>query len=160
MGYQATPNMTPNTTYYFREWGSTANNLDIGMTYPTLITSVVLPIKLTGFTVSREDKKIKLQWVTASEQNNDRFEIQRSSDGRTWKTIANIKGHGTTTASNTYKAYDESPLSGINYYVIKQYDVDGHSYLSDVKFVRMPKMQNQSYLYIQIRHTQELISVL
>ncbi|MEP6926403.1 MAG: T9SS type A sorting domain-containing protein [Ginsengibacter sp.] len=132
-----TANTAPSTTYYFREWGSTANPLDIGMTYPSLTTAAVLPIKLTSFTVSREDKKIRLQWVTASEQNNDHFEIQRSSDGRTWKTIANIKGHGTTTASNSYKTYDENPLNGINYYVIKQYDIDGHYHQSDVKSLRM-----------------------
>jgi hypothetical protein len=129
-----TLNTATNTIYYFRETQSLDGG---GATYPSLTTAAVLPIKLTGFTVSREDKKIKLQWVTASEQNNDRFEIQRSRDGRTWKTIANIKGHGTTTTSNTYQAYDESPLSGINFYVIRQYDADGHSYLSDVKSVRM-----------------------
>ena len=96
----STPNIVPNTTYYFREWGSTANNLDIGMTYPSLVTAGVLPIKLTGFTVSREDKRVKLEWTTASEQNNARFEIQRSSDGKTWNTIASLKGQGTTAASN------------------------------------------------------------
>ncbi len=135
---RATANAATNTTYFFREWGSTANNLDVGKTYPSLTTAGVLPIKLAGFNVNREDKKIKLEWSTASEQNNDRFEIQRSSDGSTWKTIGSVKGRGTTTTSNTYKVYDENPLNGINYYVIKQYDVDGHSYLSDVKFLRMP----------------------
>jgi hypothetical protein len=137
-----TPNIVPNTTYYFREWGSTANNLDIGMTYPSLVTAGVLPIKLTGFTLSSEDKRVKLQWTTASEQNNARFEIQRSSDGKTWSTIASIKGQGTTAASNTYKVYDNSPLSGINYYVIKQYDVDGHFYQSEVKFLRMADIKS------------------
>jgi len=138
----STPNIVPNTTYYFREWGSTANPLDIGMTYPSLITAGVLPIKLSGFTVSREDKRVKLEWTTASEQNNSRFEIQRSSDGKTWNTIANVKGQGTTAASNAYKVYDNSPLSGINYYVIKQYDVNGHSYQSDVKILRMPDVKS------------------
>lgn len=138
----ATPNIVPNTTYYFREWGSTASNLDIGMTYPSLLTAGVLPIKLSGFTVSREDKRVKLEWSTASEQNNDRYEIQRSSDGKTWSTIASIKGQGTTAASNTYKVYDDSPLSGLNYYVIKQYDVNGHSYQSEVKILRMPDVKS------------------
>lgn len=134
---KGTANTSPNTTYYFRHWGSTANPLDIGVLYPSLLTAAVLPIKLTGFTVSREDKQVKLEWITASEQNNDRFEIQRSNDGRSWKTIADIKGHGTTTVSNTYKVYDQSPLSGINYYVIRQYDVDGHSYQSDIRSLRI-----------------------
>jgi hypothetical protein len=138
----ATSNIVPNTTYYFREWGATANNLDIGMTYPSLLTAGVLPIKLSGFTVSREDNRVKLEWSTASEQNNAWFEIQRSSDGKTWNTIANVKGQGTTAASNAYKVYDDSPLSGLNYYVIKQYDVNGHSYQSEVKILRMPNLKS------------------
>jgi hypothetical protein len=112
------------------------------MTYPSIITAGVLPIKLSGFTVSRENKRVKLEWSTASEQNNARFEIQRSSDGKTWNTIANVKGQGTTAASNAYKVYDDSPLSGLNYYVIKQYDVNGHSYQSEVKFLRMADIKS------------------
>jgi len=85
---------------------------------------------------------------------NDRFEIQRSADGRTWKTIANIKGQGSTSAaSNTYKAYDESPLSGINYYIIKQYDVNGHSYLSDIKFLRMTATKSILSVYPNPAHS-------
>jgi hypothetical protein len=146
---RSTSYITPNTIYYFREWGTTAV---IGSTYPSLITAGVLPIKLTGFTVSRENKKIRLEWVTTSEKNNNRFEIQRSSDGRTWKTIANITGHGTTTISNTYKVYDESPFSGINYYIIKQYDVEGHSYQSDIKFVKMPDAKSIVSVYPNPAH--------
>ena len=152
----STSNIIPNTVYYFREqWGiGGAFSIDAGATYPSLITAGVLPIKLTGFNLSREDKKIKLEWITASEQNNDRFEIQRSADGRTWKTIANIKGQGSTSAaSNTYKAYDESPLSGINYYIIKQYDVNGHSYLSDIKFLRMTAAKSILSVYPNPAHS-------
>ncbi len=136
---RGTSNLLPNTTYYFRQWGATANKLDVGDTYPSLTTAAVLPIKLSGFAVNRDDKKIKIEWATTSEQNNDRFEVQRSSDGRTWQIIASVQGNGTTSASNTYRVYDESPLNGINYYVIRQYDADGHSYLSDVRFLRMIK---------------------
>ena len=148
----STPNVIPNTTYYFRQWGQT-QALDGANTYPSLITAGVMPVKLTGFTVSREDKKVKLEWVTASEQNNARFEIQRSSDGRSWQSIANIKGHGNTAASNAYEAYDDNPLSGINYYIIKQYDVDGHSYQSDVKFLRMPGVKPIISVYPNPAHS-------
>lgn len=152
---RSTPNIVPNTVYYFREqWGILGAFNPPGAAYPSLITAGVLPIKLSGFNLSREYKKIKLEWVTASEQNNDRFEIQRSTDGRTWKTIANIKGQGSTSAtSNTYKAYDESPLNGINYYVIKQYDVNGHSYQSDVKFLRMTAANSILSVYPNPAHS-------
>jgi hypothetical protein len=149
---KSTSNILPNTTYYFRQWGAT-QTIDGANTYPSLITAGVLPIKLTGFAVSREDKKVRLEWGTTSEQNNIRFEIQRSSDGRTWKTIANVTGHGTTTALNNYKVYDERPLSGINYYIIKQYDVDNHSYLSDIRSVKMPEVKTIISVYPNPAHS-------
>ncbi len=145
--------IVPNTTYYFRQWGSTINNLDAGMTYPSLTTAAVLPVKLTDFSVRRDDKRVKLEWRAASEQNNDRFEIARSSDGRTWTTIAKINGQGTSTAPNIYREYDETPLSGINYYVIKHYDVDGHSYLSEIKFIKMPEIKSIISVYPNPAHS-------
>ena len=51
---KSTSNIAPNTTYYFRQWGATLN-LDGGMTYPSLTTAAVLPIKLSIFTVRRDD---------------------------------------------------------------------------------------------------------
>jgi hypothetical protein len=134
-------NILPNTTYYFRQFGTTASPLDAGMTYPSLVTAGTLPIKLSGFAVSRQEKKIKLEWNTTSEQNSDRFEILRSSDGRTWKTVGKINGYGTSSTSKTYHAYDDDPLGGVNYYVIKLYDLDNHFYLSNVKSVRMPDVK-------------------
>jgi hypothetical protein len=153
-----TPNILTNTTYYFRqEWSSTVQ-LGPGMTYPSLITAGLLPIKFTGFTASREDEKVKLEWIATSEQNNARFEIQRSPNGRTWKTIDNIKGRGLA-ASNAYRIYDESPLSGINYYMIKQYDADGHFYQSDVKFVKMPETKSIISVYPNPAHSAVSFSI-
>lgn len=147
---RGTSNTVPNTTYYFRESGTT-NAYSV---YPSLNTALVLlPIKLTAFTVNRADKKVRIEWVTASEQNNDRFEIRRSGDGSTWKTIATVKGHGTSSATNTYETYDPTPLSGVSYYAIKQWDVDGHSYLSDVRSVRMPGSESVISVYPNPAHS-------
>jgi Secretion system C-terminal sorting domain len=137
---KSTSALVPNTIYYFRQWGIT-QSLDPSNTYPSLVTAGLLPIKMSGFTALRENKNVKLQWTTSSEQNNTRFEIQRSSDGRTWTTITSINGNGTGAASTTYKAYDQNPLSGVSYYVIKQFNADGHSYLSDIKLVKMPEIK-------------------
>jgi hypothetical protein len=153
---RSTSNIIPNTTYYFRQWGTTAN---VTSAYPSLITAGVLAVRLTGFTVNREDKKIRLEWVTNSEANNDRFEIQRSSDGKTWKTIAGIAGHGSNTLSSTYKVYDESPLSGMNYYMIKQYNSDGHFYFSQVKFLKMPESKSILSVYPNPAHSAITFSV-
>lgn len=133
---QSTANATPNTVYYFRMWGTTAY-LDSTSTYPSLITAGILPIKFTGFSAVRDDKRIRLQWGTSSEQNNGSFEIERSTDAKTWKPIASVSGNNST-AISSYTQYDASPLPGINYYVIKRTEADGQTYLSDIKSVKMP----------------------
>ena len=126
-----------NTTYYFKHWGATANNLPPGATYPSLTTAGTLPIKLTGFSATGEGSKVKLQWSTESEQNNDRFDVQRSADGRTWETFSSVKGKGTISSTSNYTTYDNSPLKGITYYRLQQYDINGKSTASDVKSFRL-----------------------
>ena len=131
-----TAKILPNTTYYFRHWGSSANNLPPGVTDPSLTTAAVLPIKLSDFSVNQENKKVKLQWFTASEQNNDRFEVEKSNDSKGWSTIAVVKGNETSSLFHNYNSYDESPLNGVNYYRLKQYDFDGRFNASEVKSLR------------------------
>lgn len=134
---KGTANTPTNTTFYFRHYGSTASNLDVGQTYPSLTTAAVLPINITSFTVTKDGKRIKLEWSTASEQNNDKFEIERSADGIKWKTIATKNGSGNSSQVNSYQVYDNSPANGLNFYRIQQYDFDGHSHVSDIKTIKM-----------------------
>ena len=91
-------------------------------------TSLVpLPVELTAFTGTAVDKTILLSWNTASEQNNDYFEIQHSGDGKTFRPIGNLNGAGTSTSSKDYAFVDENPNAGVNYYQLVQHDVDGRT---------------------------------
>ena len=133
-----TSNILPSTTYLFKGDTEPGDNTYDGAIPPaSLTTAAVLSIKLISFSVQPDKERVIIQWSTASEQNNDRFDIERSSDGRIWKAIATIKGNGTTTQTHTYQAYDNLPLKGINYYRIKQYDLNGKSFISDVRSIKM-----------------------
>lgn len=135
-GIIVTTSALPGTKYYFRESGTTVccnpNIAQLG----ALTMTGVLPVKLASFDVTTDAKKVTLDWSTAMELNNDHFEILRSNDGKAWESISSVKGHGTTSLTNTYKMYDESPLSGINYYEIKQFDMDGKFSISEMKAVK------------------------
>lgn len=92
----------------------------------TIQWSGALPVKLISFTGDKyEDTKSLLRWATASEINNDHFDIERSADGNTWEKIGEVKGNGTTNDAQNYEFIDAMPLSGTNYYRLKQVDVDG-----------------------------------
>lgn len=97
----------------------------------------VVPVKWTYFKGQPANKGIQLFWQTASETNNAGFEIHRSSDGRTWEKRGFIEGFGTTSKVQNYSWTDEQPLTGMNYYRLKQQDYDGRFEYSDVISVRL-----------------------
>jgi hypothetical protein len=136
MGYKTNCKYSDKHYLLFSALGRTAQKKS-SATYPSLTTAAVLAIKLANFTVKAEGKQVKIEWTTVSEQNNDRFDIEKSIDGRTWKSIATIKGNGTTTNEHSYSAFDNSPGSGINYYRIKQYDLNGKTFISDVRSLKI-----------------------
>lgn len=86
---------------------------------------LLLPIELTDFTGSQQGHAVKLEWTTASELNNDKFIIERSSNGDDFDAIGIVSGAGTTEIVHYYQFFDQAPAGGINYYRLKQVDLDG-----------------------------------
>lgn len=86
-----------------------------------------LPIELINFNVNSENDIVHINWKTLTETNNDYFEVQRSLDGKTWKTISKVKGAGNSNDIIDYEEIDRSPYPGISYYKLKQVDYDGKS---------------------------------
>lgn len=92
-----------------------------------------LPVQWLNFTVEKTDASIQISWTTASELNNDHFEIQRSIDGIHFTTIGTLPGHGTSSLAQQYFFADENPANGVNYYRLIQVDYDGQRYNSEIK---------------------------
>ncbi len=94
----------------------------------------VLPIRLLHFSGQAFANGNVLLWKTTDERNFSHFEIERSPDGLSWETV--IKKPGTdrknSSAINDYQAIDEEPLTGKNYYRLRQVDRDGAVVRSDV----------------------------
>ncbi len=91
-----------------------------------------LPVELVYFKANQRKSGNQLFWQTASELNNEGFEIERSEDGRQWEILAFVKGHGTTIEVKDYQWIDETPHSGGNYYRLRQMDSDGKFEYSDI----------------------------
>ena len=87
--------------------------------------SPLLPIELSKFNVKKTEKSVMLSWATASEKNNDHFEIQKSANGTEFQTIGQVKGSGTNLSGASYNFEDKNPSVGIAYYRLKQVDDDG-----------------------------------
>ncbi|MBX2901230.1 MAG: hypothetical protein KF775_16375 [Cyclobacteriaceae bacterium] len=96
-----------------------------------------LPVELTQFTAQPEGETVKLNWLTASELNNDFFTVQRSADGVEFSSLGMVAGQGTRTTPTAYQFVDETPQAGLNYYRLKQTDFDGTSSYSNIVAVNM-----------------------
>lgn len=85
----------------------------------------ILPVSLIFFKATTVNNYVKLNWATASEINNNYFEIERSPDGIFFTTIERIKGFGNSNQKIEYQTFDYNPINGLNYYRLKQVDLDG-----------------------------------
>lgn len=112
----------------------TDHTYDIGFYDPT-----VLPVKLVSFVgkLTREES-VRLDWITTEEENNSYFDIQRSSDPVNFKTIGRVKGNGSTASRINYTFADTQPLANLNYYRLKQVDLDGKYSYSRIITVALP----------------------
>jgi len=109
------------------------------------VACTVLPVELINFKSIVKDAGIQLLWQTASETNNEGFEIQVSSDFENWRMIDFVEGTGTTSDKQQYTYLDETPNDGVNYYRLKQIDLDGRFEFSDIiKAERASKIPNTS----------------
>lgn len=89
------------------------------------ITVIPVPVKLSSFTAEKVNTTTLLQWSTATEINSKNFEVQRSADGKEFKTIGVVQAKGNSTNQTNYSFTDAVPINGINYYRLKQVDVNG-----------------------------------
>lgn len=91
---------------------------------PLNVTSGV-PVELTSFSASGSKDGVRLNWETATETNNHRFEIERSKDNKSFSVIGFVNGKGTSTEISKYSFIDKGLNAGKYYYRLKQYDFNG-----------------------------------
>jgi len=96
----------------------------------TITATSTVPVTLTSFDAVKNNKDVMLKWITASEINNEYFEIQRSLDAVSFETIGKVQGNGTTASVSSYTFSDKNVLDDFSsfsafFYRLKQVDFDG-----------------------------------
>lgn len=95
--------------------GRSASNYDLS----------IVPVELTSFAANVVDQSVLLNWTTATEVNNQGFEVHRSEDGISFSNMGFVPGFGTTTEPKSYSYTDQSVNNGTYYYRLKQIDYNG-----------------------------------
>lgn len=91
-----------------------------------------LPVVLTGFGGEATAAQTTLNWQTAQEINSAAFEVQASSDGRTFQTVGQVQAAGTSSRPRQYSYQHRTTQAGVRYYRLRQLDQDGTSTTSQV----------------------------
>lgn len=97
-----------------------------------LVGAAVIPVELISFTAQSENQKVILRWMTATELNNNGFEIQRKAKESEFVTIGFVRGKGTTTNQHEYSYVDKGLADAKYFYRLKQVDFDGSYEYSSV----------------------------
>ena len=107
-----------------------------------------LPISLLSFEATPLKDKVKLEWTTATETNNDYFTVERSADAENFEEVLREQGAGNSSQILSYTAIDNTPLIGTSYYRLKQTDYDGNFTYSDLVAVKISDVKSISKLVV------------
>lgn len=114
-----------------------SENATVTITFPS---GGSLPVSLIDFKgLWKTNGDVEISWVTTFESNSDRFEVQRSSDGKNWKTVGTLAAEGNSTVKKNY-SFNDKPGNATKkdlYYQLKQVDKDGRVFMSKILIVRV-----------------------
>ncbi len=109
---------------------------EISMT--DIVDDNALPVEMVYFRAQKVRNDAVLEWKTASEENNDFFEVQvaegtEALNEGNFRKLGIVDGNGTVLDEQLYVFNDvETYKSGVRYYRLKQVDFDGAFEYSDI----------------------------
>lgn len=109
--------------------------------------TATLPISLLSFNGIKNNDRVDLNWETAFEYNNNRFEIETSKSPNSFYKIGTVYSRGNANINQDYTFTDNLPVTGVNYYRLKQIDLDGNTSFSKVIAVTFDKKGRSFTVY-------------
>jgi len=103
----------------------------------TFTKSVVVPVTWLSFNARLDNKVVLLDWKTATEINSSHFDVERSINGYQFEKIGAVKAAGNSNTISAYNFTDRLPVKGMNYYRLKQVDLDGKFSYSETRKVEI-----------------------
>jgi len=87
-----------------------------------------LPVTLSYFKGAKtKENEVTLSWATQTEINAQKFEVQKSIDGKAFTTIGTVQAAGNSNSVKNYNFTDVSVNASKAYYRLLQTDFDGAS---------------------------------
>lgn len=125
----------------------------------TIHFETLLPVQITQFEAQTVSRQVKLHWETAWEEGNSHFEVQRSNANLQFSTIGFVAGKINSNELVRYDFTDNKPLSGCNYYRLKQYDFNGAFDFSEVIKAKEVTKSPKSIFFPTVIDTETTVSL-
>lgn len=140
-GQVATMNVLVGETYFLviDEWTPTGAGFNLAFGGSASLDCTILPVELAEFTAeyAPDHGIVDLFWKTESERDNDRWEVEHSTDGVNWNIIYVVDAAGTTQNETQYYVAHTEPNIGVNYYRLNQWDINGNGKYSEIRAVNV-----------------------
>lgn len=128
--------LTGETVYAFTTNADTNSRGDRFMI--TFQSARTLPLQSIVLTANKQHKNIAVKWLVKGEYDMEKYQVEKSADGLSFKTIAETIANNSAT-ENIYAITDEQPFGEINYYRIKAINKNGSFVYSSIARVQFNK---------------------
>jgi hypothetical protein len=139
-------------TYMVCDNGSPSMCSDIATVTIVFQSQGALPVTIVDLGAAYSNDKVNVKWTTTFELNNDHFEVERSTDGLSFTSVATVKGQGNSAIRHDYQFNDDVSKSVLNkndlYYRLKQVDIDGKASYTKVLVVRVYRTKSLQSLSV------------
>lgn len=127
-----TASIAANTTYTVTATHPTNTSCKLTTTINVAANCAALPVEMLDFRATAVNSTVQLNWATRDEVNCASYTIERSQDGTHFETIGAVACHNNSSVQE-YQFTDLHPYSGISYYRLKETDLDGQFYYSEIR---------------------------
>jgi hypothetical protein len=146
-GWNYIASSAANTVSGMMSSGTSSTLVDFGNFTGTDAASNPLPVKLTAFNAKQLGKDVAVYWTTAAEINSDRFIVEASENGQSFREIGSATAAGNASSASHYKLVHNNARADMNnastiYYRLVSLDKDGSSSISEVVAVQFGKEQS------------------
>jgi hypothetical protein len=104
----------------------------------------ILPVNMLSFDAQLENNHVSVTWATASEINCRNFVVEKSKDGFNFISTATLACHNSS-GNSAYSFIDEYPYTGTSYYRVKQTDLNGKLFYTDIREIKISELQARIY---------------
>lgn len=109
----------------------------------TLSSSIgtALPVEFGLFNTNCNGNTVTVKWITETEINSSRFEIQKSDDGRNWLIVSSLPAAGYSADSKQY-SFTDNAIAQNAFYRVAEFDWDGRVVYTPVSRINCGKQSD------------------